>query len=146
LFTFIANKQIGRIKAYELSEILRKIESRGAVDAAHRCLRYAGQIFRYAISTGRISNDITAALQGALKPAVLSHLSSLKDPQKIGELLRAIDSYTGNPIVTLALKLVLHCCRMADCSAFFILIYNRRAIIDRRRRFHEPGYPIRGQH
>jgi integrase len=105
LLPFLADRPIAEISAPELLEVLRKVESRGAVETAHRCLQYASQIFRYAIATGQASHDIAADLQGALQIATHSHFSSLTDPKKIGELLRAIDSYTGNPVVRLALKM-----------------------------------------
>ncbi|MDR1086231.1 MAG: integrase arm-type DNA-binding domain-containing protein [Deltaproteobacteria bacterium] len=105
LFPFLAVRPVDEINAPELLAVLRKMESRGVSDTAHRCLQYSSQIFRYAISTGRVSHDVTADLKGALTPAVHSHFSSLTDPKKVGELLRAIDSYTGNPIVRLALKM-----------------------------------------
>ncbi|MDR1080292.1 MAG: tyrosine-type recombinase/integrase [Deltaproteobacteria bacterium] len=105
LLPFLRDRPIADIKPPELLEALRRIESRGAVDTAHRCLQYSGQIFRYAVSTGRVPHDISADLKGALSPAVHSHFSSLTEPKQIGELLRAIDAYTGNPIVKLALRM-----------------------------------------
>jgi integrase len=104
LLPFLEDRPIADIKAPELLEALRKIESRGAVETAHRCLQYSGQIFRYAVSTGRVPHDISADLKGALSTAVHSHFSSLTEPKKIGELLRAIDAYTGSPVVKLALQ------------------------------------------
>jgi integrase len=106
LLPFLADRPISEITAPELLGVLRKIEARDAVVTAHRCLQYSGQIFRYAIATGRgVTHDISADLRGTLKSAVHSHFSSLTEPKKIGELLRTIDSYTGNPVVTLALKM-----------------------------------------
>jgi hypothetical protein len=99
LFPYLASRPITEITAPELLEVLRKTESRGAVDTAHRCLQICGQIFRYAIATGRATHDISADLRGALKPAVHSHFTSLVKTSEIGGLLRAIDDYTGNPFV-----------------------------------------------
>jgi integrase len=105
IFPFLSNRLISEITAPELLEVLRKMEARGAVDTAHRCLQYCGQIFRYAIATGRMSHDVSADLKGALKPAVHSHFSSLQDPNEFGQLLRAMDGYTGNLIVRAALRI-----------------------------------------
>jgi integrase len=86
-------------------EVLRKVETRGAVDTAHRCLQYGGQIFRYAIATGRMTHDISSDLRGALRPAIHKHRASLTDPKEVGGLLKAIDVYSGNLIVKSALRM-----------------------------------------
>ncbi|MDR1111029.1 MAG: integrase arm-type DNA-binding domain-containing protein [Deltaproteobacteria bacterium] len=105
LLPFLSIRQISEITALELLEVLRKIESRGSIVTAHRCLQYCGQVFRYAIATGRMTHDISTDLKGALKPATHDHMASLTDPNAIGGLLRAIDGYSGNPIVKLALQI-----------------------------------------
>ena len=88
-----------------LLEALRRIESRGAVDTAHRALQTCGQVFRYAIATGRAEHNIAADLKGALPPVRGGHFASVKEPAAVGGLLRAIDAYTGNVIVRAALRI-----------------------------------------
>jgi integrase len=105
LFPFLASRSISEITAPELLEVLRKVEARGAVDTAHRCLQYCSQIFRYAIATGRMAHDISADLRGALTPAIHTHMASLTDPHDVGGLLRSIDGYNGNVMVRAALKM-----------------------------------------
>jgi integrase len=105
IFPFLANSAINKISALDLLVILRRIESRGAIVTAQRCLQYCGQIFRYAIATGRASHDISADLKGALQTAQHTHFSSVKTSEALGELLRSIDSYTGNVIVKAALQM-----------------------------------------
>jgi integrase len=105
LFPFLASRSITEITTPELLEVLRKVESRGAVDTAHRCLQYCSQIFRYAIATGRMAHDISADLKGALTPAIHTHMASLTDPHDVGGLLRSIEEYNGNLIVRAALKI-----------------------------------------
>lgn len=84
---------------------MRFIEDRGALDTAHRILQTCGRIFRYGIATGRCEYDISASLQGALPPAKVKHFASITEPKKVGELLRAIDSYQGQFPIVCALKL-----------------------------------------
>ncbi|MDR3203300.1 MAG: integrase arm-type DNA-binding domain-containing protein [Deltaproteobacteria bacterium] len=84
LFPFLGVRPIEEITAPELLEALRKVENRGAVDTAHRCLQYCGQIFRYAIATGRMTHDVSADLKGALRPAIHGHMASLTDPESVG--------------------------------------------------------------
>ncbi|MEO8315739.1 MAG: integrase arm-type DNA-binding domain-containing protein [Pseudomonadota bacterium] len=105
LFPWLGSRPVGSIKAAELLTTLRRIESRGALDTAHRAHQNSGQIFRYAVATGRAERDPSGDLRGALAPAKPSHYPTITDPEKIGVLLRAIDGYTGSQLVRNALKL-----------------------------------------
>ena len=78
-----------------LLAVLRRIESRGALETAHRALQNCGQVFRYAVATGRAERDPTGDLRGALPPPKEKHHASIIDPKRIAELLRAIDAYQG---------------------------------------------------
>lgn len=66
---FLGKHPIAEVTPVELLTTLRRIERRGAIDTAHRSLQKCGQIFRYAVVTGRVSHDPTTDLHGALKPA-----------------------------------------------------------------------------
>jgi len=88
-----------------LLAVLRKIESRGAVETAHRAKQTAGQIFRFAVSTGRAERDPSADLTGALKSPKTKHFASITDPDGVGKLMLAIDGFQGTATVTAALKL-----------------------------------------
>ncbi len=105
VFPWLGNRQVNEITAPELLAVLRRVESRGALDTAHRCREYSGQIFRYAISTGRAERDPSADLKGALTPVKAKHHASITDPKQIGGLLRAINSFSGSFIVKCALQL-----------------------------------------
>lgn len=86
----------------------RRVEARGAIEIAHRALQNCGQILRYAIATGRAEHDVTTYLKGALKTQKNKHYATITDPQKVGELMRAIDDYRGQFIVAYALKILPH--------------------------------------
>lgn len=105
IFPWIGNRAISEISAPELLTTLRRIESRGAIETAHRAHQNCGQIFRYAIATGRAGRDITYDLRRAIPPAKAKHHASIVDPKAIGGLLRAIDGYQGSLITKCALKL-----------------------------------------
>jgi integrase len=105
VFPWIGKIPIGEISAPELLTVLRRIENRGAVETAHRIHQSCGQIFRYAVATGRAERDPSADLKGALPPTRQKHHASITDPAKIGELLRAIDGYEGSFITRCALQL-----------------------------------------
>ncbi|WP_322062379.1 tyrosine-type recombinase/integrase [Paraburkholderia sp. J63] len=95
MFPSMGGRPIAEITAVELLAALRRIEKRGAIDTAHRALQKCGQIFRYAVVTGRADRDPTADLREALKPAPKQHYASIKDPKAVGALMRAIRDYVG---------------------------------------------------
>lgn len=105
IFPWIGKRPIGEIKAPELLTVLRRIEERGAVETAHRASQNCGQVFRYAIATGRAERDPSGDLKGAIPPTKQTHHASITDPREIGALLRAIDAYEGGLIVRCALRL-----------------------------------------
>jgi integrase len=106
IFPWIGGKPISEITAPELLATVRKIEGRGALETAHRALGNCGQVFRYAIATGRAMRDISADLKGALPPANKSgHFAAITEPKQVGSFLRALDGYTGSQIVRHALRL-----------------------------------------
>ncbi len=104
LFPWLGARPIAGIEADELLEVIRRVEARGALDTAHRCLGYCGQIFRYAIATARAKRNPAADLRGALPPAQGGHFASIIDPESVGELLRAIDGYKGSLVTRSALR------------------------------------------
>ena len=105
LFPFIGNRPIADIDAPELLKTLRKIENRGAIETAHRANRLAGQIFRYAIVTGRCKHNPSIDLKDALTQAIKSHRKSITDPAEVGPLIAAIKNYQATPVVMAALQL-----------------------------------------
>lgn len=104
IFPWLGGTATSSITAPLLLESLRRIEDRGAVETAHRVKQICGQVFRYAIATGRGERDPSADLKGALPPTKPKHMATITSPDKVGELLRAIDGYRGNLITRCALK------------------------------------------
>lgn len=105
IFPWLGKRPIGEIKAPEMLAVLHRIESRGALETAHRALQNCGQVFRYAVATGRAERDPTRDLKGALPPPKEKHHASITDPKRIAELLRAIDAYQGYFVTKCALRL-----------------------------------------
>lgn len=105
LTPYIGNRPVGEVTAPELLRALRKIESCGAVETAHRARAFAGQVFRYAIATGRADRNPAADLIGALSQPEEGHFASVTDPESVGPMLRALWAYEGTPPVVAALKL-----------------------------------------
>lgn len=105
LAPYIGSRPVAEVTAPELLRALRRIEARGAVETAHRARALAGQVFRYAIATGRADRNPAADLVGALAQPEERHFASVTDPAEIGPLLRALHAYPGTPAVSAALKL-----------------------------------------
>lgn len=96
---------IAEIDAPTLLATLRRIEARGAHESAHRTKEKCGQVFRYAIATGRATRDPSADLRGALAPIVRTSRAAITDPGLMGDLLRALDGYSGQFVTRCALRL-----------------------------------------
>lgn len=105
LFPFIGSQPIHRLTASDVLGAIRRIEARGKHETAHRAKQRCGQIFRYAVSTGRADRDPTADLRGALAPVVTTSRPAITEPTQIAQLLTAIDGYTGHVSTAYALKL-----------------------------------------
>ncbi|HDS1556799.1 integrase arm-type DNA-binding domain-containing protein [Stenotrophomonas maltophilia] len=102
---FLGSLPIHEISAPLLLQALRKIEARGALETAHRARAAASLVFRYAIATGRATGNPATDLAGALTSTKTKHFASITEPADVARLLRAIWSYQGSPIVSVALKL-----------------------------------------
>lgn len=105
LFPWLGERIISSITPPELLAVLRKTEARGAIETADRGLMNARLIWRYAVATSRAARDIGADLKGALMPYRGKHHAAIIEPDKLGELLRAIQQYKGGLIVRTALHL-----------------------------------------
>ena len=105
LFPWIGARPIKELKAPELLASLQRIEGRGALETAHRMRGLLGQIFRYAVATGRAERDPVADLRGALPQPHENHHAAITDPKEVAPLLRAIDGYQGHFVVKCALRL-----------------------------------------
>jgi integrase len=105
VFPFIGLRPIAEINAPELLKVFQRIEERGALETAHKARFSCGQVFRYAIATGRAERDISADLRGALPPVRTKHMASVTDPALVGPLLRALHGYQGTFTVRCALRL-----------------------------------------
>lgn len=105
LFPHLGKDEIKNVTPPQLLAVLRRVEARGALETAHRLHQNCGQIWRYAVATGRAEREITGDLKGALPPAKETHLGAITEPVQIGAILRNIDEYVGSEVVRLALKL-----------------------------------------
>jgi len=105
IFPWIGSRPIKSITAPELLAVLRRIEAKGILETAHRAQQNCGQVFRYAVATGRAERDPTGDLRGAIPPANGKHMATITDPKEITGLLRAINDYQGSVVTRCAMQL-----------------------------------------
>ena len=105
IFPWLGGRPIAEINAPELLRAIKRIESRGILETAHRTLQNCGQVFRYAVAHGLCERDPTGDLRGALPPVKGRHFAAIVDPAGVAELLRSFDTFKGSYIVLCALRL-----------------------------------------
>jgi integrase len=101
----LGKKPISTISPRDVLTMVRKVETRGALDTAHRILQLCGQVFRYAVANGSADRDVTQDLRGALTAVPKKHYPAITEPKQLGQLMRSIYDYTGHPYTIAALKL-----------------------------------------
>lgn len=102
----IGARPITDITAPEVLSVLRTVEARGRHETAKRLRSTIGEVFRYAVASGRAETDPTDALKGALSMPVSQNRAAIIEPKAFGGLLRAIYGYEGAPETREALKLL----------------------------------------
>ncbi len=105
LFPYIGARPMAELTAPELLKHAHRVEARGAVETAYRVLKVAGAVFRHGVQHGYCESDPTRDLKGAIALPAPKHRAAVTDPVKLGELLRAIATYQGTPVVRAALAL-----------------------------------------
>lgn len=105
VFPHVGARAISELKATDMLQVFRKIEAREKIETAHRVKSICGQVFRYAVATGRAERDCTADLRGTMTPVIPKHHAALTDPKEVAPFLRAIDDYDGSFTVKCAMRL-----------------------------------------
>jgi len=103
IFPTLGTLPLNTIGAPMLLDTLRRVERRGAMETAHTLRQTTGQVFRFGIQTGRCERNPAPDLHGALKPVKTKNMAALLEPVKVGELMRSIDAYSGQPVTRTAL-------------------------------------------
>lgn len=102
----IGSRPIAAIKAAEVLAVLKTVEQRGRLETARRLRAIIGAVFRHAIATLRAEADPTIALRDALQAPEVSHRAAITDAVALGGLLRAVESFEGQPMTAAALRLL----------------------------------------
>ena len=101
----LGRRPVAEVTPTELLEALRRVERVGHLETAHRVRTLCGQVFRYAVATGRADRDIAADLRDALRAPETKHHAAITEPADFGALLPAMEGYGGQPATRAALWL-----------------------------------------
>jgi len=104
----LGDMPVATVKAPDVLVVLRPIEAQGLLDTVQRVKTDVSQILEYAIAGGlRELVNPCPALSKILKKNVVKHQAAILEPEKLAELLRAIDGYKGQSnFVQAALRLL----------------------------------------
>lgn len=94
---YVGKSPVRQVTAADILSVCRRIEAKGKYETAHRARALASRVMRYGVITGRVDRDPCGDLRGALTPVKTKNHAAITDPAKVGELLRAIDGYQGQP-------------------------------------------------
>jgi len=87
---------------------LKRLEAKGRHETAKKCRSFASRVFRYGVATGRCKGDPAQLLQGALITPKARHYAAILEQDKLGQLLRAIEDFSGGPVTKAALRIAPH--------------------------------------
>lgn len=90
VFPHIGNEPVTKITVPDLLEVLQIMENRNALEVASRTRQICGQVFRYAIQTGRCENNPAMHLNGALKTNKVKHFAALEITE-VPDFLKALE-------------------------------------------------------
>ncbi|WP_426176301.1 tyrosine-type recombinase/integrase [Massilia sp. TWR1-2-2] len=105
VFPCIGGMPISTIGPRDVLRAVQTMESRGAIESAHKVKQLCGQIFRFAVAGQLADRDVTADLRGALAVIPRSHYAAITEPKDVANLMRSIFGYAGHPYAVAALKL-----------------------------------------
>lgn len=96
VFPEIGTLPIGELNAPKLLAVARKIEAKGTIETAHKVMNTCGQVFRFAVASGRCERDPVGDLKGAIKPRPApKHMNALSE-KELPDLLRKMDMYASD--------------------------------------------------
>ena len=105
IFPAIGARPIAEIKPPEILRMLKAVESKGTAYTAGRLREICGQVFRYAIQTGRAGSDPAAAMRGAIEKHSVRHRPALTTRREFGEFVRDLrDTTRADPLTKLCAR------------------------------------------
>jgi integrase len=102
----LGSRPVREIDPPEILAVLRPFEAEAHFETANPLRAIIGQVFRYAVATGRTTSDPTRDLRGAIAAPRPTHRAAIIEPSAFGELLRAVADYRGSPETRIAFELL----------------------------------------
>lgn len=96
IFPVMGNIDIAQVMAGHILQAARHICERQAIGTAHKPIQLCGQLFKYAVATGRDVSIQIEGLHGALPKAKVKHMATILDDKAIGKFLRDVENYKGS--------------------------------------------------
>lgn len=106
IFPYIGKRPIADIKPMELLEALRKMEKRGALEKMRKVRQRCGEVFRFAIITGRANYNPAPDLASALATPKKVHFPFLT-ANELPYFLNDLAGYTGSIITKTATQIIM---------------------------------------
>ncbi|MDC9588374.1 tyrosine-type recombinase/integrase [Xenorhabdus sp. XENO-10] len=106
VFPYIGHRPIAEIKPLELLDLLSIMEKRGVTDKLKKVRQRCGEVWTYAIITGRAEYNPAPDLASAFIPHQREHYAHLS-VDELPEFLRSIDKYMGSQIVRTSLRMLI---------------------------------------
>lgn len=106
IFPYLGRRPIAEIKPMELLETLRRLEKRGALEKMRKVRQRCGEVFRYAIVTGRAEYNPAPDLATALATPKKTHFPFLT-AEELPYFIRDLAGYTGSVITKTATQIIM---------------------------------------
>ncbi|MGR4051301.1 tyrosine-type recombinase/integrase [Kosakonia cowanii] len=107
IFPYLGRRPIAEIKPMELLETLRRLEKRGALEKMRKVRQRCGEVFRYAIVTGRAEYNPAPDLATALATPKKTHFPFLT-AEELPYFIKDLIGYTGSVITKTATQIIMH--------------------------------------
>ncbi|WP_342323680.1 tyrosine-type recombinase/integrase [Kosakonia sp. BYX6] len=104
VFPFIGGRPIAEIKPMELMGVLSRLDERGATEKLRKVRQRCGEVWRYAIVTGRAEYNPAPDLVSAFVPHKKEHYAFLKH-EELPDFFKTLNTYSGSIVVKLAMRL-----------------------------------------
>ncbi|MEG9605848.1 integrase arm-type DNA-binding domain-containing protein [Serratia nematodiphila] len=106
IFPYLGRRPIAEVKPMELLETLRRLEKRGALEKMRKVRQRCGEVFRYAIVTGRAEYNPAPDLATALATPKKTHFPFLT-AEELPYFIKDLAGYTGSVITKTATQIIM---------------------------------------